>query len=236
MTRSIFVDSKDRISGTPSNFTIQLKHTLNTTDRPHRMRIDHVRLPISWPTLTTQNNILTISVGSTTYSMTLPAKQYDATTFPQTLQNSLAATIPGQSWSATYDVNTISLTISSSAPFALAGNGTLNARLTQHPWSYGPGNSVTFKYCPLNGMDVCFLCSDQFSSIDNHGPAGSHDVLLPMVITQPFGSVQEFSSTIPDFISCPPLLTNTLSFQLRDRSHTLLTDYFQHVSFLLTIE
>ena len=234
--RRIFVDSRDRISGTPSNFTIQLRHTLNTTDRPHRMRLDHVRLPISIPTLTTQSNVLTVATASANYSITLPARQYDVVTFPQTLQNSLTTAIPGQSWTVTYDVNTISMTIASSAAFTLTGNGSLNARLAQHPWSYGAGNSVRFHYCPLNGSDVIFLCSDQFSSVDNHGPNGSRDVLLPMVITQPFGSVQELSSTIPDWVSCPALSTNTLFFQLRDRSHTLLEDYLQNVSFLLTID
>ena len=63
MTRSIYVDSRDRISGTPSNFIIELKHTLNTTGRPHRMRIDHLRLPISIPTLTKNSNVLTVNVG-----------------------------------------------------------------------------------------------------------------------------------------------------------------------------
>jgi hypothetical protein len=72
--------------------------------------------------------------------------------------------------------------------------------------------SIRFSYVPLNGMDTVFLCSDQFATVDNHGPNGSHDVLLPCNITSPFGSVQEFSMSVPDFIECPALSTNTLSF------------------------
>ena len=236
MTRQIFVDSRDRISGTPSNFTIALKHTLNTTDRPHRMRVDHLRLPITIPTITDQTNVLKVSLDGTSFtSVTIPATQYDAISFPQTLRDRLNSTIPARSWNVVYDLNKISLTISANGFFSLDGDGSLNKRLKQHHWIDG-GNFVEFTYCPLNGADVIFLCSDQFSSIDNHGPAGSHDVLLPCNITAPFGSVQEFSSTIPDFVSCPPISTNTLTFQLRDRSHTLLTEYLQNVSFLLTID
>lgn len=237
MTRSIYVDSRDRITGTPSNFTIQLKHTLNTTSRPHRMRVDHLRLPISIPTLTEQSNVLTVSVngGSTFVSVELPARQYDAVTFPQIIKDRLTALVSARTWTVSYDVNRISLTISANGSFLLDNTGSLNRRLKQHPYVDG-GNFYEFKYCPLNGADVIFLCSDQFSNVDNHGPNGSHDVLLPCTITSPFGSVQEFSSTIPSFVDCPSISTNTLSFQLRDRAHSLLTDYLQNVSFLLTIE
>ena len=237
MTRSIFVDSRDRISGTPSNFTIQLKQTLNTTGRPHRMRVDHLRLPISIPTLTEQSNVLTVSVngGTSFISVELPAQQYDAISFPQIIRDRLTSLVPSRTWNVGYDINRISLTISANGSFLLNDSGSLNRRLKQHPYVDG-GNFYEFTYCPLNGADVIFLCSDQFSSVDNHGPAGSHDVLLPCNITAPFGSVQEFSSTIPDFVSCPPILTNTLSFQLRDRSHSLLTEYLQNVSFLITID
>ena len=237
MTRSFFIDSRDRITGTPSNFTIQLKHTLNTTDRPHRMRVDHLRLPISIPTLTDQSNVLTVSVngGSSFTSVEMPARQYDAISFPQIIRDRLTAFLPSQTWTVGYDLNRISLTISANGAFILDDTGSLNKRLKQYPYVDG-GTYYEFKYCPLNGADVIFLCSDQFSSVDNHGPAGSHDVLLPCNITAPFGSVQEFSSAIPAFVSCPPISTNTLSFQLRDRNHSLLTDYLQNISFLLTIE
>jgi hypothetical protein len=126
------------------------------------------------------------------------------------------------------------MTISSSHPFQVIG-GTYADQLMTRPVETTL-TSARFTYVPLNGADVIFLCSDQFASVDNHGPAGSHDVLLPCNITAPFGAVQEFSFPMPDYIDCPALNTNTLSFQLRDRNHDLLTDYMQHVSFLMTID
>ena len=231
--RVIFVDSRDRVSGSPCDFTIELGRTLTTSDRPHRMRVDLLRLPIAQPTITSKNNTFTVRVGSTSYTVTLPNKQYDSTTLPSTLQSLLAAAAPG-SWTVTYDVTTISMTVTCSNAFTVVG-GTFAAQLMTRPYTT-TSTSVRYSYVPLNGLDTVFLCSPQFASIDIHGPNGSHDVLLPCNITALFGSVQEFSMSTPDWIDCPPLNTNTLSFQLRDRSHNLLSDYIPNVSFLLTID
>ena len=231
--RTIFVDSKDRVSGTPCDFQIQLRHTLNTADRLHRMRVDHLRLPVAQPTITSLNNTFIVQLGSSTYTVTLPSKQYDSTTLPSTLQSLLASTAPG-SWTVTYDVNTISMTVSCSNAFTVSG-GTFAAQLMSRPYTT-TSTSIRFSYVPLNGMDTVFLCSSQFATMDNHGPNGSHDVLLPCNITTPFGSVQEFGMAVPDWLTCPSLSTNTLSFQLRDRNHNLLNDFIPNVSFLLTID
>ena len=226
--RVIFVDSRDRVSGSPCDFTIELGRTLTTSDRPHRMRVDLLRLPIAQPTITSQNNTFTVRIGSTSYTVTLPSKQYDSITLPSALQSLLASAAPG-SWTVTYDVTTISMTVSCSNAFTVVG-GTFAAQLMSRPYTTS-STSIRFSYVPLNGMDTVFLCSPQFASIDVHGVNGSHDLLLPCNITAPFGAVQEFSMSVPDWIDCPSLSTNTLSFQLRDRSHNLLSDYIPNVFF-----
>ena len=231
--RQIWVDSRDRTSGTPCDFSIQLAHTLDTTDRPHRMRVDHLRLPVMIPTVTSKNNTFIVMIGASTYEVTLPTKQYDSSSLPSTLQSLLNAATPAI-WTVTYDVYTISMTVACSSNFTVAG-GTYAWQLLSRPYTT-TANSIRFSYVPLSGMDTVFLCSYQFSSIDNHGPNGSHDILLPCNITSAFGSVQEFSLSIPDWVSCPSMSTNHLSFQLRDRSHNLLTDFIPNVSFLLTID
>ena len=231
--RTIFVDSRDRVSGSPCDFSIELGHMLTTSDRPHRMRVDLLRLPIAVPTVTSQNNTFTVRIGSSNYTVTLPSKQYDSTTLPSTLQSLLAGAAPG-SWTVQYDVTTIGMTVACSNAFTVVG-GTFAAQLMARPYTSST-NWIRFSYVPLNGMDTVFLCSPQFASIDIHGPNGSHDMLLPCNITTPFGAVQEFSMSVPDWVDCPSLSTNTLNFQLRDRSHNLLTDYIPNVSFLLTID
>lgn len=234
MTRTIYVDSRDRISGTPSNFTIQLRRTLDTTDRKHRMRVDLLRLPLTIPTIRATNNTMTFDLEGSVVTITIPSRQYDANSLPQTIQALLTASTTGRTWTVNYDVTTVSMTISCSQPFTVTG-GSFATQLMSRPYTT-TFNSIRFSYVPLNGVDVIFLCSDQFASVDIHGPNGSHDILLPCNITSPFGSVQEFSYPVPDYIDCPAFATNTLSFTLRDRNHDLLTDYLQNVSFLLTID
>ena len=131
------------------------------------------------------------------------------------------------------------MTITCSNTFEIVG-GSLFDQLMSRPYTTktfsGGGTNYRFSYVPLNGSDVTFLCSDQFSSLDIHGPNGSHDIILPCNVTAPFGSVQEFGIVSQDWVTCPKLSTNTLSFQLRDRDHNLLSDYVPNMSFLLTID
>jgi hypothetical protein len=130
------------------------------------------------------------------------------------------------------------MTITCNNVFEIIG-GSYADQLMSRPYTYSSTTAVTkyrFSYVPLNGADVIFLCSDQFSSMDIHGPNGSHDVILPCNVTAPFGSVQEFGMVSQDWVTCPKLSTNTLSFQLRDRDHNLLSDYVPNVSFMLTID
>ena len=234
--RQIFVDSRDRTSGTPCDFSIELKRTLVTTDRS-RMRLDFLRLPIVVPTINSRNNGMKVKIGSTTYEAFIPQRQYDSASLATAIQNRLALTAPG-SWQVVYDVNDISMTIYNNNVFEIVG-GSFFTQLMSRPYTYTTSASVTkyrFSYVPLNGADVIFLCSDQFASMDIHGPNGSHDTLLPCNITSPFGSVQEFGMVNQDWAPCPKLSTNTLSFQLRDRDHNLLSDYVPNVSFLLSID
>ena len=68
------------------------------------------------------------------------------------------------------------------------------------------------------------------------GPGGSHDMLVPCNVTCQYGAVQEFNMPYDVWHSCPALVTQQLSFQLRDRNYNLLTDFVPNISFLLTID
>jgi len=69
--KTLFVDSRDRVSGSQCDFTIQLSQTLNLTDRLHRMRVDLLRVPVSIPTIQTgKNDTIIVRIGSTNYTAT----------------------------------------------------------------------------------------------------------------------------------------------------------------------
>jgi len=67
------------------------------------------------------------------------------------------------------------------------------------------------------------------------GPNGSHDTLIAAVVTQPFGAVLEVNMPYDVWFDVPAMTTQTLSFQLRDRSYNVLTSV-ANISFVLTID
>ena len=123
--RHIFVDSRDRISGTTTDFTIQLPETL-TIESGRRMRIDSLRIPLTCPTIETGDN----DTIKATYTVTIPQANYDGPTLAGVLQAQLNATAPG-SWSVSYATNNIAMSISCANNFTITG-GTYAAQLMSH--------------------------------------------------------------------------------------------------------
>ena len=71
--KQIFVDSRDRVSGTTTDFTIQLPQTLNLEGGRHRGRIDNLRIPVVIPTIQAGvNDTLQVRIGEQTYTVTIP--------------------------------------------------------------------------------------------------------------------------------------------------------------------
>ena len=231
--KQIFVDSRDRVSGSQCDFAVQLQTTLNLTDQ-NRMRVDLLRLPISVPTIQAgKNDTIIVLLGSTSYTVTLPQGQLDGSSLASTIQARLVAAAPG-TWTVTYDVSNITMRIQCSNSFTITG-GTYAAQLMSRAFTQ-TANSYTFSYVSVIGEDVVFLCSPNFVDLDNVGPNGSNDLLLACNITAPFGSIQEFNQPYDVWHSCPNTSLSQLSFQLRDRSYGLMTNFIPNVSFLLTIE
>ena len=227
--RQIFVDSRDRVSGTSSDFTIQLPSTLVL--QGNQARIDDLRIPMTIPTINSTNNTIQVLMGSSSYTVTIATSQYDGTGLASAVQAALSS-IPG-SWTASYNSNLISMSISCSNPFTFTG-GTFMSQLLQRPYTQ-TGNSYNFSYVPVAGADVLYLCSPNFTTLDTVGPQGSHDTLCSIPITCQYGSVMSFSMSSVVFFECPSLTTQTLSFQLRDRSYNILHQV-PNISFVLTID
>ena len=85
------------------------------------------------------------------------------------------------------------------------------------------------------GLDVLYLSSSKFATIDTVGPQGSHDVLMCGIVDQDFGSVMTFSMPQNVFFDIPAITTGDLDFQLRDRSYNILS-IVPNISFTLTID
>ena len=229
--RHIFVDSRDRVSGTSCDFRIQLPETLSL-EPGHKMRVESLRIPLTIPTIDATNNTIVLLLGATSYTITIPQANYSGPTIASVIQGLLNSTAPG-SWSVVYDVNNIAMSISCSNPFTITG-GTYAADLMAHPYTQ-TANSYSFTYVNMLGLDVCYLCSSKFQTLDLVGPGGSHDTLMACNVAEPYGSVQEFSMGTFSWIDVPRLVTQSLDFQLRDRYYSVLT-MVPNISFVLIID
>ena len=230
--RQIFCDSRDRVSGTTTDFTIQLPETL-TLPSGRRARVDNLRIPLTIPTIhDTNNTIHQLQIGVTSYTISIPTGQYDGVGLASAIQGRLTATAPG-AWTVVYDSANISMSITCSNPFAMMG-GSYAAQIMSHAYVQ-TANSYKFSYVSVLGIDMFYLSSQTFATMDTIGPKGAHDTLMCAIVTSPFGSVLDVSMPADVWISLPAMTTQQLSFQLRDRSYRVLS-LVPNISFTLTID
>ena len=135
--RQLFVDSRDRVTGTTTDFTIQLPETLVIAEGSHRARIDNLRIPLAIPTIQTGiNDTFLVQLGAQTYTITLPQGNVDGPTLASTLQGLLQAAAPG-SWSVVYDTGNLALSVSCSNNFTIVG-GTFADQIMTRPYTDTP--------------------------------------------------------------------------------------------------
>ena len=80
-----------------------------------------------------------------------------------------------------------------------------------------------------------YLSSSKFTNLDTFGPQGAHDTLMCAVVTQEFGGVLDVGMPVDAYFDVPAMTTQTLDFQLRDRSYNVLT-IVPNISFVLLID
>jgi len=231
--RQLFIDSRDRISGTTTNFTIQLPETLVIEGSTHKARIDNLRIPLTVPTIQTGiNDTIVVKLGTSTYTATLPQANYDGPDLASVIQTRLSAVAPG-TWSVVYDASNIAMSITCNQAFTIVG-GTYAAQLMARPYTQ-TSNSYGFSYVPVLGIDIMYLCSPQFATLDTIGPSGAHDTLMCAVVTQPYGSVLDVGMPWDAWFDVPAMTTQQLSFTLRDRSYNVLS-IVPNISFVMLID
>ena len=230
--RQIFVDSRDSSSGTSTDFSMLLPQTL-ALDSGHQGRIDDFRLPNAIPTISVVNNKIDILMGSTPYWVTLQNGQVSTgADLANVIRQQLVRTTG--TWYVSYDASQMELEISCSNDFTFTG-GTFMQQLLNRPYYRKDGKTYLFLYVPLQGLEICYLCCQNFSHADNVGPKHSSDVLCAIPITVPYGAVQHYSMSNSVFFDIPALTTQQLSFQLRDRDFNIVNSV-ANISFTLTID
>ena len=231
--RQIFCYSRDRVSGTTTDFTIQLPETL-TLPSGRRARVDNLRIPLVIRTIHSANNTIQLLIGATSYTITIPTANYDGTGLASAIQGRLTATAPG-AWTVVYDSANIAMRITCSNPITITG-GTYAAQHVSRPYAQ-TSNSHSFSYVSVQGIDIMYLSSQNFATLDTIGPGGAHDTLMCAVVTCPFGAgaVLDISMPADVYFNIPAMTTQQLSFQLRNRSYQVLS-IVPNISFTLTID
>lgn len=236
--RQIFIDARDKTSGTNASFTVTLPQTLALSSG-HQGRIDDLRLPVTTPTIYAQNSGFSLRVGSDPEIVDSFEEKYygqynNGPDLANMIKLELARVKAGQ-WNVTYNVSNMSMSISYHSPFVFTG-GSFMQRLLDRPYTRDPGGTAyTFLYVPLQGLDMVYLCSSNFITLDNVGPKGASDCICAIPITVGFGSVQAYSMSNSVYFEIPAATTQSLSFQLRDRDNNLV-HALQNVAFTLTID
>ena len=124
--RQLFIDSRDRISGTSSNFRIQLPETL-VLPPGRRARIDNLRVPQVFPTIQKDTNDTLVVNNGAVRTVTIAKGNYNGAGLAAAIQAALTQQAGG-TCSCTYDAANIAMTLTClSSPFLING-GTFAAR------------------------------------------------------------------------------------------------------------
>jgi hypothetical protein len=106
--RQLFIDARDKTSGTNASFTITLPQTLALSSG-HQGRIDDLRLPVTTPTIYEGNNTIDFWVDGEYKTATIASGNYNGSDLATAIWNALAFAKAG-SWQVNYN-SVISMSI-----------------------------------------------------------------------------------------------------------------------------
>jgi hypothetical protein len=247
---TIFIDSRNRTSGSASDFSIHLRETLNLTGA--RMRIDKLAFVNSFWTVTIENRYLYFKTTDPTSPLVSYTLSPGAYTAPELVLH--MSSITGRPWS--YNSREGSMTVvCSDDTHTLATDDEL-AAITNWivtPPGTSPSNPKSFNeqlghtttastatiYFPWVSMaqyDVLYLRSSKLTARGTHGPRGEHETLCMIPITQPFGRLVEGGYPQDCWMHLGDISTRNLDFQLVNHKGIPVTLLQGSISFQITFD
>jgi hypothetical protein len=244
------VDSRNRTSGSASNFSIHLRETLNLTGA--RMRIDKLAFVNSFWTVTNENRYLYFKTNDPSSPLISYALLPGAYSAPELVLH--MSSVTGRPWS--YNSREGSMTVvCSDNNRTLATDEELKAitNWIVTPAGTSPSNPKSFNeqlghvttasnatiYFPWVSMapyDVLYLKSSRLTSHGSHGPKGEHEILCVIPITQAFGMVVEGGSPNDCFLTLGDISTRNLDFQLVNHKGVPVTLLQGSITFQITFD
>ena len=118
--RQLFIDSRDKISGTSCDFRIQLPETLDLPPG-RRGRIDNLRVPQVFPTIQAGTNDTLVINNGAVRTVTIAKGNYNGAGLATAIQTALTQQAGG-TWNCTYDIANIAMTLTClSSNFTITG-------------------------------------------------------------------------------------------------------------------
>ena len=221
----IWVDSRQRTSGTDSDFEMSLRETVHLSDT--RVRIDKLTFTDSFYTTDAGSHLYFAAPNNSFSYVSVPQGAYTGFTLAAAIQQATGR-------NCTYSVLTNSMThVLQSADRPWLSDASVATRTGQFPANASSDNArslndvlgegvnsgatVTWSFVRMAPYSVLYLRSNRLRCENHHGPRGTHDILCSVVLHQGIGSQIEAHS--PDGVyynlaggsSC-----RTMDFKLTD--------------------
>jgi hypothetical protein len=247
---TIFVDSRNRTSGSASNFSIHLRETLNLSGA--RMRIDKLAFVNSFWTVTNENKYLFFKTTDPTSPLVSYALSNGAYTAPELVLH--MSSVTGRPWSYNAREGSMSVvcsddthTLATDEELAAITNWAVTPAGTSpsNPKSFNEqlghvttalNTTIYFPWVSMAPYDVLYLRSSKLTAHGTHGPKGEHETLCMIPITQPFGMVVEGGSPNDCWMHLGDMSTRNLDFQLVNHKGVPVTLLQGSISFQITFD
>ena len=259
----ICIDSRFRVSGTNTDFRVELPESVLLPERSACMITD-ISIPHSWYSIDNNNCRLYLRLdrgGTLTDTwVSLSSKNYDIDSLAQEIQTTL--TVISASFTATAQaqlgvifithnasVSTFRLLTDAELLTSLAGGWTGAPYDTRNPFSCNNvlGNVEPQINTPLSlfrsgfvdtlSHHNIYITSPNLGSFQNYGPRGERNILKKVVVDVPFGSVVvDTLLNTDDYTECSKQLLKTLDFKVCDVYGPALELHGASVSFSIVFK
>ena len=257
--RKIYINSKYRISGTPSNFTVQLPVTIQVPDNTAAV-ITECTCPAVWGTVIDDLNNVFYFVQSDDVNglnadrrmFLVPSKSYSGTSLAEELQTKLNDTFTG--YTVTYDFDTNKISITHDTKYFkitysqqetvnefvnLVSSFTINTNLYSFNEHILQNSSNGYTQLYKSGFILLtshihniYLSSDNLSSFNTLDLLGRRSIIKKVPVNVGYGGlIIENSHSSVDFIDVSRKNFNTLNFRLTDSDNNEIPLNNTNVSF-----
>ena len=241
---TIFIDSRERSSGTDSSFEITLRESVHL--QSHRLRVDHCRFVDSFFTTDLGKYVYYKDGSGGIQYFALPEQAYTGPRLAVALQTATGRTttysdqtnaitqvvVSGQEWLSDEELRgfTSGFPAGANSTTPLSLNGVLG------PSAVVDG-SLLWSFVKMSPYDHVFLRSRRLTVENSHAPNGAHDVLCMIPLTEGIG--RTVVGKTPDGVAHElpaDLVLKTVDFSLTDYKGAVVNLRGRSLSFQLTLE